>query len=98
LQNIDNYQPVSYSIGSEDSFPLARGGMKGDKTLNTTEEKVDMYIPVRQVAKEWNVNKAFVLQEIKEGKLEAFDIGGYKIKRSTLDAYIQAKKVQPVNK
>jgi excisionase family DNA binding protein len=68
------------------------------ETLNDIKEDVDTYIPVRQVAKEMSVNKAYIFQEIKEGHLRAYDLGGYKIKRSELVAYIEARKVLPVSK
>ena len=66
--------------------------------MNDLKEDIDMYIPVRQAAKEMSVNKAYVLQEIKEGHLRAYDLAGYKIRRSELAAYIESRKVQPVSK
>lgn len=67
--------------------------------MNDLKEHVDVYIPIKQVAKEWSVNKAFIIQEIKLGHLEAVVLaGGYKIRQSVLNAYIEARKVQPVSK
>jgi hypothetical protein len=57
-----------------------------------------MYVPVRQVAKEWHVSVAFILQEIKEGNLTAVDLAGYKIHRSDMKTYIDSHTVQPVSK
>lgn len=60
---------------------------------------IDVCISVKQASQEMGTNKAFILHEIKTGSLEAYKIAkGYKIRRSTLDAYIEARKVQPVSK
>lgn len=65
--------------------------------MKDLKEVVDTYIPIKQVAKELNVNKMFIIQEIKEGNLEAYFVaGGYRVRRSTLDTYLEARKVQPV--
>lgn len=67
--------------------------------MNDIKKDVDMYIPIKQIAKEWNVNRMFIIQEIKLGNIEAVILGrGYKIRKSVLDAYIENHTVRPVNK
>lgn len=63
--------------------------------MNDIKECADEYIPIKQVAEEWKVDRTFVLKEIKAGNLEAYKIGGYKIRRSALEAYAETHKVQP---
>jgi len=66
--------------------------------LNDTKECADTYITVKQVAKELGVSTIFVLREIKEGRLIAYNLGCIKVKRPDLDSYLESRKVQPVSK
>lgn len=89
--------PLSNNNGTNNRITLT-DRWKGEEPLNDFSKPVDTYIPVKQVAKEISVNKEFILQEIRAGNLEAYMLGGgYKILRSTLNAYIEARKFQPVN-
>lgn len=62
-------------------------------------------LTVTEIAKELKVSKSIVYRLIRHGELEAVDLveingeipkkGHYRIKRSSLDQYLESKKVQP---
>ena len=51
-----------------------------------------MLLTVREVAEQLKVNRNFVYSEIKRGELKALKIGSIKIKKTDLEAYIEAKR------
>ena len=51
-----------------------------------------MLLTVREVAEQLKVNRNFVYNEIKRGELKAMKIGSIKIKKTDLEAYIEAKR------
>ena len=52
-----------------------------------------MLYTVSEVAKLLKVNRNFVYDEIKKGKLRAIKVGSIKVKREDLEAYINEKEV-----
>ena len=51
-----------------------------------------MLLTVREVAEQLKVSRNFVYSEIKRGELKALKIGSIKIKKTDLEAYIEAKR------
>ena len=52
-----------------------------------------MLYTVSEVAKLLKVNRNFVYDEIKKGKLRAIKVGSIKVKREDLEAYINESEV-----
>lgn len=52
-----------------------------------------MLLTVREVAKLLKVNKNYVYDAIKRGELKSVNIGSIKVKKSDLEAFIDAKGV-----
>lgn len=73
---------------------------------NVRESSSSDWLTVEEIAKELNISKNVVYRLIRNGELEAVNIvgtnghtaqrGHYRIKRSSLKKYLEAKKVKPL--
>ena len=76
-----------------------------DMLDSTRKVPVDNWLTVDDIAKELKISKSIVYRLIRKGELEAVNIvetngeiakkGHYRIKRSSLNYYLDAKKVKP---
>lgn len=85
------------------------GNLKRFFTMLETARRPDSseWLTVDEIAKELKVSRSIVYRLIRNGELEAVDIvvpekngetakkGHYRIKRSALDHYLEAKRVKP---
>ena len=73
--------------------------------ISSVNKNNDDWLTVDDIAKELKVSKSIVYRIIRKGELEAVDIvetgdkiakkGHYRIKRSSLNKYLESKKVKP---
>ena len=74
---------------------------------NARESSTSDWLTVEEIAKELKISKNVVYRLIRNGELEAIDIvgtnghtaqrGHYRVKRSSLNNYLETKKVKPLS-